>query len=127
MCDACRHAGTNQRLVDVASIDPDALTVQSAEVSADSSVLRVAWREPSAEAGAPSQEHLSEYPMAWLREHSPLKSSCRIVDRGTITWDAAVAGALPAADFGAVMNDDAALLRALTAFKEYGKSQLLHF
>ena len=112
LCEACRHACTNQRLVDVASV-PDDLRVVSAEVMYSGKLLQINW----------SPEHTSTYPSDWLYQHSHLKTEQRPVGSTISLWNGASLARdnmIPTVFYNDIMGDDASLLHALELFKIFG-------
>ena len=96
LCEACRHAGTNQRLVDVASV-PDDIAARSAVLEAKGGIVAVVWVTSSG-------THESAYPAAWLFNHSHLKEA---VVGGTIElWDSATMrdGRIPTVPYDDLMH-----------------------
>lgn len=93
-CSACRHPGNGQKLYAITDLPQD-LGVRALTQSAQG--LSVQW----------SDGHASAYTWDWLKAHdlSPLARRSRVEQ--PVHWDSSLAANLPAADWPAVLADEA--------------------
>jgi gamma-butyrobetaine hydroxylase len=102
-CALCRHPGSGQRLLEPSAIPLD---IHPRELRFEHDCLQVAW--------APDG-HASAYGGAWLR-----RCSRTPVSEGPRLWDASIAGELPLAEHGAVVDDPQQLRRWLESLDSLG-------
>ena len=102
-CEACRHPGSGQRLLEPAAIPHD---IHPAEAHLDGDDLLVAW--------APDR-HFSTYPGEWLRARASVPSGDH-----RRRWDAGIARDLPLADHAAIAADPRQLRRWLALVDSLG-------
>jgi gamma-butyrobetaine dioxygenase len=112
-CPHCRHATTGHRIVETSAIadaEPAAVEISPA------GDLLVRWARVGVDAAA---EHVSVYPLDWLYRHD-YSNGVRRERRQPLLWDASSASDLPAADFSAVVADDAVRLAWMSGFRDRG-------
>jgi [2-(trimethylamino)ethyl]phosphonate dioxygenase len=108
-----RRGEEGQKLKDALEL-PENIAIRSAAIAGDAVDIAFSGLDGT-----------SRFPAAWLRRHALDEASRAERRRVPQLWDAALARALPAAEYEAVAKDKAALIRWLAAVSRLGVA-LLH-
>ncbi len=112
-CPACRHPQTMERQFLFIDAPPPVLATAAPTMDGSGIELRFA-----ATADVPA--HVSRFDAGWLRQHCYAEWARAERCKPPRLWDAALAGAIPSFEHGAIMTDDAALAAWLEALCETG-------
>ena len=108
-CDECYSAVVGERVKLTNSIPLD-ISIRSARPENNGIVIH--W----------SDGHVSKYDAEWLRRNAPLPSPRRAAEFSPKAWTAPIARDLPDFTYAELLEDEDALLRFLSSFRDFGIS-----
>ncbi|KAI8803500.1 trimethyllysine dioxygenase [Cladochytrium replicatum] len=111
-CPECFHQITKQRLLDTVNVPSD-IAPKEMTLSPDGNTVRINWTHG---------DHVSEYPLEWLREHSydpPVRTQTAL-NRPKHLWGSELGHKLPTVCFEEVMKGEKGLGKWLELIDVYG-------